>query len=81
MPFGGGLKKLATNSSLNSSKNIIDPSPHRQKVGSATLPQGEGYLVFLLNGNKGLQPLVVFYLGGLQPLGLIMIENAFTTRG
>ena len=43
MPFGGGLKKLATNSSLNSSKNIIDPSPHRQKVGSATLPQGEGY--------------------------------------
>ena len=42
MPFGGGLKKLATNSSLNSSKNIIDPSPHRQQVGSATLPQGEG---------------------------------------
>ncbi|MCE2687316.1 MAG: N-6 DNA methylase [Rickettsiales bacterium] len=26
MPFGGGSKKLATNSSLNSSKNIIDPS-------------------------------------------------------
>jgi len=42
MPFGGGSKKLATNSSLNSSKNIIDPSPHRQQVGSATLPQGEG---------------------------------------
>ena len=42
MPFGGGSKKLATNSILNSSKNIIDPSPHRQQVGSATLPQGEG---------------------------------------
>ena len=42
MPFGGGLKKLATNSSLNSSKNIIDPSPKSQFIGSATLPQGEG---------------------------------------
>ncbi len=43
MPFGGGLKKLATNSSLNFAKNIIDdPSPHHQQVGSATLPQKKG---------------------------------------
>ena len=45
MPFGGGSKKLATNSSPNFDKNISNPSPHRQQVGSATLPQGEGYWI------------------------------------
>ena len=45
MPFGGGIKKLATNSNPNFAKNIIDdPSPHRQQVVSSTLPQGEGYI-------------------------------------
>jgi hypothetical protein len=46
MPFGGGLKKLANNLSFNSSKNIIDPSPHRQQVGSATLSK----IIFLGGG-------------------------------
>ncbi len=55
MPFGGGLKKLATNSSLNFAKNISNPSPHRQQVGSATLPfkysMGESYNIELKNKN------------------------------
>ena len=42
-PSGRG-QKTHHNSSPNFAKNIIDdPSPHRQQVGSATLPQGEGY--------------------------------------
>ena len=46
--FGGGSKNLTINSNSNFVENIIkDPSPHRQQVGSATLPidyfQGEGY--------------------------------------
>ena len=38
----GGVIIFTINSNHNFIKNIIDPSPHRQKVGSATLPQGEG---------------------------------------